>query len=295
MIELGVTMIVPQDSLTEEAPAAAPADFASIQPHGFLLELSLDWLVLRASENVYRYLGESHVTLIGEPLGNFIQADPLHDLRNLFSKLSGTTGLARAYRVRLTDGGGRFDVAFQTSRGKVLLEGVPSPEQGLGESIGSVAGLIDGLAGLSGPELLEMAARRMRALTGFDRVTVDCGGQTAESCRAGARFPAPGNAAIGPKLVAAADCAAVPMFPRNAAAAPLDMALLCAPSAAEADDLEKQGIAASLRVAMIRGGQTVGHFRCDNAAPRQCGFETYAAAELYAQMFALQLEIDRLS
>ena len=287
-------MIEPHDSLTRDAPAALPADLPSIQPHGFLLELSLDWLVLRVSENVHRYLGESHVTMVGEPLGKFIQADPLHDLRNLFSKLSGTTGLARAYRVRLTDGGGRFDIAFQINRGKVLLEGVPSPEQGLGEAIGSVAGLIDGIAGSRGPELLEMAARRMRALTGFDRVTLDCGGEQVESCRAGARFPAPGDAASGPKLLAAADCAAVPLFPRSSSAA-LDCALLCAPTAEQAGRLVSQGIIASLRVPMVRGGQTVGHFRCDNAAPRQCGFETYAAAELFAQMFALQLEIDRLS
>ncbi|WP_310468895.1 GAF domain-containing protein [Sphingomonas sp.] len=288
-------MIEPHDSLTRDAPAALPADLPSIQPHGFLLELSLDWLVLRASENVHRFLGESHVTLIGEPLGNFIQADPLHDLRNLFSKLSGTTGLARAYRVRLTDGGGRFDVAFQINRGKVLLEGVPSPEQGLGEAIGSVAGLIDGLAEVRGHELREMAARRMRALTGFDRVTLECGGERVESGRAGARFAAPGDAASGPKLLAAADCAAVPMFPRKPAAAPIDCTLLCAPSATQAEQMVSQGIIASLRVAMVRAGQTVGHFKCDNAAPRACGFETYAAAELFAQMFALQLEIDRLS
>ncbi|MEO5972987.1 MAG: GAF domain-containing protein [Sphingomicrobium sp.] len=288
-------MIDQSEGLSSERPAVASAEQPRIQPHGFLLELSLDWLVLRASENVHRFLGESHVTLIGEPLGNFIQADPLHDLRNLFSKLSGTTGLARAYRVRLTDGGGRFDVVFQISRGKVLLEGVPSPEQGLGESIGSVAGLIDGLAGTRGDELLEMAARRMRALTGFDRVTLGCGGRTVENCRTSARFPSPGNAANGPKLLAAADCAAVPMFPRNPAAPPLDTALLCAPSAQQAQKLAQQGIVATLGVAMIRGGQTVGHFRCDNATPRACGFETYAAAELFAQMFALQLEIDRLS
>ena len=30
---------------------------------GYLLELSLDWIVLRASENVHHLLGESHVTL----------------------------------------------------------------------------------------------------------------------------------------------------------------------------------------------------------------------------------------
>ena len=38
-----------------------------IQPAGFLIQLSLDWIVLRASENVDDLLGESHVTLIEEP------------------------------------------------------------------------------------------------------------------------------------------------------------------------------------------------------------------------------------
>ena len=67
---------------------------ARIQPGGYLLELSLDWIVLRASENIHHLLGESHVTLIDEPLGRFVHAQALHDLRNLFSRLSGTTGIA---------------------------------------------------------------------------------------------------------------------------------------------------------------------------------------------------------
>ena len=77
---------------------------AAVQPCAFLLELSPDWIVRRASENTSRMLGESHLTMVGEPLSEFIQAEPLHDLRNLFSRLSGSTGTARAYRVRLLHG-----------------------------------------------------------------------------------------------------------------------------------------------------------------------------------------------
>src|SRR5215212_6484239 len=109
----------------DEKPAAQPHEAVRIQSDAFFLELSLDWIVLRASENIHRLLGESHVTLIDEPLGRFVQAQALHDLRNLFSRLSGTTGIARAYAVRLTDDHERADIAFQLVEGRVLLEAVP--------------------------------------------------------------------------------------------------------------------------------------------------------------------------
>ena len=96
-------------------------EMAGIQPAAYLLELSLDWIVLRASENIHRLLRESHVTLIDESLGKFVQSQALHDLRNLFSRLSGTTGIGRAYAVRLTDDNDLVDVAFQLVDGRVLL------------------------------------------------------------------------------------------------------------------------------------------------------------------------------
>src|SRR2546423_12624529 len=135
------------EAITVTSNPNAPAQVAGvqIQPCGFLLELSPDWIVLRASENVHRLLGESHVTLIDEPLGKFVHAQALHDLRNLFSRISGTTGIGRAYGVRLTDDHDLVDVAFQLVNGRVLLEAVPSAGC-FGECFGSVGGLIAGLA-----------------------------------------------------------------------------------------------------------------------------------------------------
>src|SRR6476469_7867320 len=117
------------DSIEEiaERPAEAKEESGMrIQQGSYLLELSLDWIVLRASENIHHLLGESHVTLIDEPLGKFVHAQALHDLRNLFSRLSGTTGIGRAYAVRLTDDPDLVDIAFHLSGGRVLLEIVPS-------------------------------------------------------------------------------------------------------------------------------------------------------------------------
>src|SRR5580765_5455318 len=106
-----------QELQSESSAGPRPAEDARIQSAGYLLELSLDWIVLRASENVHRLLGESHVTLIDEPLGRFVHSQALHDLRNLFSRLSGTTGIGRAYAVRLTNDPDLVDIAFQLSDG----------------------------------------------------------------------------------------------------------------------------------------------------------------------------------
>src|SRR3954447_5230763 len=164
-------------------------DGVRVQSSGYLLELSLDWIVLRASENIHHLLGESHVTLIEEPLGRFVQAQALHDLRNLFSRLSGTTGIARAYGVRLTENHNRHDIAFQLSDGRVIIEVVPTGSESFGQAFGSIGGLIAGLSGASGGALLDGGARRMRALTGYDRVTLFLGDRRAESSRGA--YPSP--------------------------------------------------------------------------------------------------------
>lgn len=114
------------DEIERDMAADPRAKGVCIQQGSYLLELSLDWIVLRASENIHHLLRESHVTLIDEPLGRFVHAQALHDLRNLFSRLSGTTGIGRAYAVRLTDEHDLVDIAFQLSDGRVMLEAVPT-------------------------------------------------------------------------------------------------------------------------------------------------------------------------
>ena len=163
-----------QDTRPGSVGEPAQAKTARVQSGAYLLELSPDWIVLRASENIHQLSAESHVTLIDEPLGRFVHAQALHDLRNLFSRLSGTPGIARAYAVRLTDDNALVDIAFQLSNGRVLLEAVPSCGA-FGECFGSVGGLIDGLSVHSGQALLDDGARRMRALTGYDRVMAQLG------------------------------------------------------------------------------------------------------------------------
>jgi light-regulated signal transduction histidine kinase (bacteriophytochrome) len=268
-----------------------------IQPDAYLLELSLDWIVLRASENVHHLLGKSHVTLIDEPFGRFVHQQASHDIRNLFSRLSGSTGIARAYRVRLTDEHEYFDIAFQVNGDRALLEIVPSSDEGFGEAFGSVGGLIAGLSGSGGQTLLEAGSRRMRALTGYDRVTLLVGDSKATSDRSGVPFRSGANATLSegfPLLVTNAAASSIPIFPRNDDDAASAAALLRAPSAEQKAELEERGFASTMRVPVTRGGETIGEFRLAHTTPRAPSFERHAAAELFAQMFAMRLEIDRV-
>lgn len=263
------------------------AEALCVQPAGFLLELSLDWMVLRASENVGEFLGQSHVTLIDEPLGRFVMAQPLHDLRNLFSRLSATTGVARAYGVRLTSAPERVDLAFQLSAGRVLIEGIATRD-GFGEAFSTVGGLAEGLRGASGQALLDGAARRMRALTGFDRACVSRGPSRAESRRGGASGPT--LAGDLPPIVADTGAEPVPIFPRRADEGAVAAALLRSPPAAQLEALRAAGIGSAMRVPLGSDGS----FECDSRTARAPSFELHAAAELFAQMVALRLENEGL-
>lgn len=268
------------------APAPGRSAF---QADGFLLELSLDWIVLRASENIHHLLGKSHVTLIDEPLGRFVHSQALHDLRNLFSRLSGTTGIGRAYAVRLTDDNELVDIAFQLSDGRVLLEAVPSPGN-FGEYFGTVAGLMAGLSQATGRTLLEGGARRMRALTGYDRVTLTCGDQSAQSSRG--EFAGDDRPDDPPVLLTDSELEGVQLFPRETDESSIHEALMRGPTEADRQKLRQAGIRAMLRVP-FEAGETACEFRCESRTPRAASFELHAATELFAQMFALRLELDR--
>ena len=87
--------------------------------------------------------------LIDEPLGRFVHAQPLHDLRNLFSRLSGTTGIARAYGVRLTDEPRYSTSPSSSATAASSSKAVPLGRK-FGEGFGAVGGLIAGLPEAAG-------------------------------------------------------------------------------------------------------------------------------------------------
>ena len=283
-----------QSDRSRDVTGAAAGEELQLQASAFLIELSLDWIVLRASDNVHHLLGESHVALIEEPLGRFVQGQALHDLRNHFSRLSGSTGVAKAYRVRLTADHPRCDIAFQLSGSRVLLEAVTSPDQGLGQSLGAVGGLIDGLAELSGDALLDGAARRMRALTGCDGCRITLGDRTVTSDRAGFSLGDLSEVAGLPAILADTEAEPVGIFPRKPNDGAVASALLKLPTQDALQALRGLGIRSLINVPICVRDTALGFMQCGWRTPRKPNLELHGAAELFGQMFALRLEIDRL-
>jgi hypothetical protein len=177
------------------------------------------------------------------------------------------------------------------SEGRILFEAVPSTGS-FGAKFGTVGGLIAGLANNRGQALLDGGSRRMRALTGYDRVTLVLGDRRSESSRGPFAAPADMSAQL-PAIVADTEAEAVALFPRSDEDESIGQALTRAPDRGALDALAATGARSSLRVP-FRDDCVEGEFRCECRTACEPSFELHAAAELFAQLFALRLEIDQL-
>jgi hypothetical protein len=123
------------------------------------------------------------------------------------------------------------------------------------------------------------------------------GDSKATSDRSGVPFRAGANATLSgdfPALVANGTAPAVPVFPRADEDAVTEAALLRAPSAGQRAELGDRGFVSTMRIPITRQDEAIGEFRLAHTTPRPPHLELHAAAELFAQSFAMRLEIDRL-
>src|SRR6187549_1336805 len=82
---------------------------SAIQPIGFLLALTADWMVSRASANVAAYIGLEPDEMIGRPLAEIFEAHAIHELRNRSAVLRGPDATERAFGLRLTKADALYD------------------------------------------------------------------------------------------------------------------------------------------------------------------------------------------
>lgn len=285
----------------------------AIQPVGFLIALTADWMIVRASANLARFLGQTPAEVIGKPLAEIFPSAAVHELRNRTALLRGPDSVERLFDVALDDGETRFDMAIHMSGGGVVIEGQPSSGEH-GDVTGMVRSMIarlDQCGDLAA--FFKEGARQVRALVGFDRVMVyrfapDGSGEVvAEACKPGIgrflglHYPAtdiPAQARVLYtrnllRVIADVHAEPVPIEPQlDAAGEPLDLSLslLRSVSPIHIEYLKNMGVDASMSISIIVEGKLWGLFACHHYSPRCPSFERRSVTELFAQMFSMRLE-----
>jgi light-regulated signal transduction histidine kinase (bacteriophytochrome) len=285
-----------------------------IQSFGFLLALSRDWVVLRASANLEQMLGIDPRAAIGNALDSWVDRESLHDIRNRMAGLPVSGGVERMYSVSLVKGRGPFDVAVHYAGDTIVFEGEPA---GLDRSTDAASLVRTMVARLNMQPSIDAfhcdAVRQVRALTGFDRIMIyrflaDGAGQViAEVAKAGAEsflglhypasdIPAQARALYlknSFRIIADVSTTTIPLISgsaRNAEPLDLSLAVTRAVSAIHIEYLRNMGVAASLSISIIVEGRLWGLFACHHDTARRPSFVTRTAAELFGQMYSMALE-----
>jgi light-regulated signal transduction histidine kinase (bacteriophytochrome)/CheY-like chemotaxis protein len=285
----------------------------AIQPFGWLLAFSSDWSVVHASANVGSYTGIAAADLLGETATRLLDGDALHAIRSRLQLMQATEATERLFAIDVFGDGCRFDIAVHMSGGLIVLEGEPCTREDRVEAVSLVRTMMQRLRQSSGlPAFLEHAARQLRAVTGFDRVMVyrfldDGSGEVVAEARSrrapsylGLRYPASDIPVQARalylrntfRIIADVDAEPVPVIPPlSPEGRPLDLSLsvLRSVSPIHIEYLRNMGVGASMSVSIVVDGRLWGLFACHHLTPRQVSFDRRTAAELFGDLFSLEL------
>ncbi|MET0269234.1 MAG: HWE histidine kinase domain-containing protein [Sphingomonas sp.] len=284
-----------------------------IQSFGFLIAMTADWLVSRASENVGTFLGLEPEAMLGQPVSAILADEAIHSIRNRLTMLRGADAVERLFGLELIAGRGRFDVAVHFAGSIVILEGEPASGDEV-EASTLVRSMIARLGQTEGLKaFFREGARQVRALTGFDRVMVyrfdhEASGEViAEAVRPGVdsflglNYPASDIPKQARVLyvrnifrviadVASEPVSIVPQVDPRGNPLDLSLAMTRAVSPIHIEYLRNMGVRASLSISIVVDGKLWGLFACHHHAPRLPGIAHRGAAELFGQMFSMMLE-----
>ena len=288
----------------------------AIQPHGCLLFCSLpSWVVSTVSANAGQFLGREAEALIDTTLDSILPAKTVHDLRNVLQASMVSGGAERLLDQPIDDGPARFDLTVHMAASNAVVEIVP--RRGADTLATDPITLVKSMVGRlkRAPTLerfLTLAANQVRAVTGFDRVMIykflaDGSGEVkAEALRSGLkpflglRYPAsdiPSQArALYRKqwlrLIPDVGYRPVPLLARSESAADADLSLaaLRSVSPVHIEYLKNMDSHATLTISLMAGDTLWGLIACHHSSPRRISSSTCAAAELFGQIFSLQIE-----
>jgi len=296
--------------LTETGPAS------SIQPAGFLLAVSEDWLIEVVSANIGDFIPCNPANLIGRPASDVLAEDAVHALRNRLAMLRDPEGVERLLGCRLTEDDRSFDVAIHFSGARIIIEAEPASAKTYGDMTATLRGMFARIdQGVDLADFLREATQQMRALTGFDRVLMlrfnrDWSSEVvAEYARGGVasllgehiaadRLPLEERNCLQRAplhLSADFDAELVPLsFDDGSELPDLSRAILRPVTSAYYEQLRKMDARAAMSIAVVVDGSLWGLIACFHHHPRSIGFERRSVADVFAQLLASRIEIYEL-
>ena len=288
-----------------------------VQSFGGLVAVSSDWIVRHVSANVGEFLETTPDNALGTHFADHARPEAMLALQSRVQFLRQSDAVERVFGLVLRDGGPRVDVALHASGASIVLEFELSPKGEATEHLGHVRPMIDRIAEAATIEdACAVAARQVRALTGFDRVMVyrfgaDEGGTVvAESMKSGLepymglRYPAsdiPQQARALYKRNLLRIISDVndeghviePLLSPEGTPLDLSMSTLRAVSPIHLEYLRNMGVEASMSISILDRGKLWGLIACHHMSPRALPYGTRTAAELFAQLFGLLIDQKR--
>ncbi len=285
-----------------------------IQSFGFLLAMSRDWVITRASANLAAMLGVEARSALGVILDTVVDRESLHEMRNRMAGLAMAGGVERMYGIKLVEGRSPFDIAIHYAGDLCVLEGEPAGLDSRMDAASLVRKMVARLNTLPGLEAFHRdAARQVRALTGFDRIMIyrfsanGVGEVIAEVANPGIEsylglhYPAsdiPLQARAlylrnSFRIIADVQAATVPLLSSGEELAePIDLSLAVtrAVSPVHIEYMRNMGVGASVSISIIIEGKLWGLIACHHAEAKLPTFVTRTAAELFGQMYSMTLE-----
>jgi len=285
-----------------------------IQSVGCLLEVSADWNVVRASDNLFGFFGIHAEQALGMSLTLLVGTHAVHDLRGALQLLGGDGGVRRLFDVAL-DGmtSARVDLSLMRSGESIVIECEPSAPAGddIAQRTQSMLSQLRAVTSIE--RLASVMAGQLRSLCGYDRVMTyqfreDASGEVIAERKGagmesfhGLRFPASDIPAQARALylrnplraiadVAAPTTALVPQ--RDHRGQPLDLSLvsLRAVSPVHIEYLQNMGVRASMSISLIVDDRLWGLLACHHYSPRHLSPKARLALEFYGQMASSIIE-----
>lgn len=284
----------------------------AIQPIGFLVAVTTDWIVARVSENISGFIEHEASEMVGRPLAEFFSSRALHDLRNRVGMLRGADAVERLFACALVRDS-LFDVAVHFSGAYIVIEAeaggeIPTDTTG---TVRSMMARLDQTADL--PAFYREGARQVRALLGYDRVMVykfapDGSGEVVgEACKNGigsfkglhypaSDIPQQARALYRRNLlrvitdVSATSVKITPHLDELGQPLDLSLSMLRSVSPIHIEYLKNMRVGASLSISIIVDGELWGLFACHHYSPLTPNFQSRSVSELFAEMFAMRLE-----